>query len=79
MSELADNFTPARIFDTEGARVGIITCKKCGAAVFLDPSDPFSTMDLHMKWHTLLMSHYHYDRTGDPTSSPVSQVVRSKA
>jgi hypothetical protein len=44
-------FTPAAAFETEGARVGVATCKFCGAAVLLDVRDDFNPMQRHVNWH----------------------------
>lgn len=44
-------FTAAAAFETEGARVGLTTCKFCGAAVFLDGRDEFNSMQRHVNWH----------------------------
>lgn len=43
--------TGARAFAAEGARVGIMTCLECGAALFIDPTDKVSAIDLHDEWH----------------------------
>lgn len=44
-------FTPATVFPAECARVGITTCKLCGAAVLIDSRDEFDVMQLHIDWH----------------------------
>ena len=44
-------FTLAACFTVEGARVGIATCKLCGAAILLDHRDEFDVMQLHIDWH----------------------------
>lgn len=35
----------------EGARVGIVTCPTCGAAVLLHPRDDPPSDELHAAWH----------------------------
>ena len=52
MSE--DMFSGARAILAEGARVGVVTCKQCGAALFLDPGDEFDVLQLHRDWHSRL-------------------------
>jgi len=44
-------YTPAREWTAEGARVGLVTCEMCGAAVLLDPGDKISATDRHTTWH----------------------------
>lgn len=46
-----DQVTGVRSFAAEGARVGIVTCKVCGAAILLDPADDFDSVALHREWH----------------------------
>lgn len=40
-----------RAWEAEGARVGLVTCKTCGAALLLDPANDFNVFDLHNAWH----------------------------
>jgi len=35
----------------EGARVGLTTCRVCGAALLLDPREDVSPLDVHYLWH----------------------------
>lgn len=51
MSALDPDFTGYRAVAAEGARVGFITCKKCGAGLLLDPKDTFDATALHREWH----------------------------
>lgn len=51
---MADNFTGARAWEAEGARVALVTCKLCGVALLLDPADEESPLKLHERWHTNL-------------------------
>lgn len=45
-------FTKHRAIAAEGARVGIVSCKLCGAALILDPADTsFDPLDKHIQWH----------------------------
>lgn len=46
-----EHFEPATVVLAEGARIGIATCKTCGAAVMLDPRDPVSRARQHAEWH----------------------------
>lgn len=43
-----------RAIQAEGARVGIVTCKACGAALLLDPADAFDVFAMHNAWHERL-------------------------
>lgn len=45
-------FTTARAFVAEGARVGIVTCLTCGAAVLLDSADEVDPREVHRRWHS---------------------------
>ena len=47
-----DLFTGYRAFSAEGARVGIVTCKTCGAALLIDTSDDFDAVQIHHDWHS---------------------------
>lgn len=44
-------FEPARAVEAEGARIGVATCRVCGAAILLDPDDMTSTVRVHAEWH----------------------------
>jgi hypothetical protein len=35
----------------EGARIGLTTCRVCGAALLLDPREDVSPLDVHYIWH----------------------------
>lgn len=50
-ADAAERYSRARAFDAEGARVGIITCLRCGAALLLDPLDEFDVRALHSSSH----------------------------
>jgi hypothetical protein len=45
------DYTGIRGWSAEGARVGIVTCKRCGAALLIDPGDDFDVCDLHDVFH----------------------------
>lgn len=45
------NFEPATALEAEGARIGLATCKHCGACVLLDPRDTFNRARQHAEWH----------------------------
>lgn len=44
-------FEPATAVEAEGARIGIATCKLCGAAIMLDPRDSENRAKQHAQWH----------------------------
>ena len=44
-------FTAPTIVLAEGARVGIVTCTDCGAAILLDPRADEDYLALHRRWH----------------------------
>lgn len=50
-----ENYTGVRAVPAEGARIGLRTCKRCGAAILLDPGDatdlPASSSEIHDEWH----------------------------
>jgi len=48
---MTENYTTARAWIAEGARVGLITCRRCGAAVFIDPYDNPTADVIHDDWH----------------------------
>ena len=49
-----EHFEPATVVAAEGARIGICTCKKCGAAVLLDPRDSTNRARQHAEWHAAI-------------------------
>jgi hypothetical protein len=46
--------TGARAVPAEGARVGFVSCLRCGAALLLDPDDSDNVIELHREWHARL-------------------------
>lgn len=46
-------FTGSRAWNAEGARIAVVTCKMCGAAIVIDPMDvdEFSATEVHAAWH----------------------------
>lgn len=60
-----ENYTPLRIVAAEGARIGIVICRRCGAAIVLDPLDKFGADDLHDAWHDELAVALVHGRTPD--------------
>lgn len=44
-------YTGARAWAAEGARIGVVTCLRCGSAIVLDPADEQSPIVLHDLWH----------------------------
>lgn len=45
------DYTGYRAWAAEGARVGALSCLRCGAAVFIDPTDVVDPADIHNRWH----------------------------
>jgi hypothetical protein len=43
--------TSARPWEAEGARVALVSCVQCGAALLLDPGNEFDVIDRHVSWH----------------------------
>lgn len=50
-------YTKVRAVLAEGARVALVTCKRCGAALLLDPADKVNVVKLHDDWHKKLEHH----------------------
>jgi hypothetical protein len=46
-------FEPATILEAEGARIALVNCKICGAAIMLDPRDDgkVNYARVHGEWH----------------------------
>lgn len=44
-------YTPATVWAAEGARVGLATCERCGAALLVDPRTSFDVFALHDAFH----------------------------
>lgn len=44
-------FTPCTAFPTKDGWIGLVSCKKCGAAILIYPPDVLDTMDTHLTWH----------------------------
>ena len=51
MSERSDFFGPSTEMEVVGARVRLLACRKCGAAIVLDERDGFLADDAHISWH----------------------------
>jgi hypothetical protein len=49
---VSEDFTPYSVIPAEGERLGILTCKVCGAAVLLDADIDWPRH--HREWHALL-------------------------
>lgn len=52
----AAHYTPVTVWPAEGVRVGLVTCRRCGAAILLDPRDEDGSEDrtalgIHDAWH----------------------------
>lgn len=47
-------YTEATVIEAEGARVMLVNCMNCGAAILIDPRDRFSMKDIHDRWHSEL-------------------------
>jgi hypothetical protein len=50
--DTANGYTAARTWAAEGARVGAVTCKRCGVALLLDVADSFDVIARHDGWHS---------------------------
>lgn len=48
------NYTFYRGVMAEGGRIGIVTCKRCGVALLLDPDNDGDVMATHDTWHRTL-------------------------
>lgn len=44
------NYSEYRAWPAEGARVGLVTCMRCGAALLLDPYGP-NPIEIHNRFH----------------------------
>ena len=44
-------FSALRAVQAEGARIGLVTCGECGAALVIDPADKVSPVAVHSRWH----------------------------
>ena len=44
-------FMPAVALAAEGARIGLASCRVCGAVILLDPRDSIDQTRLHVEWH----------------------------
>jgi hypothetical protein len=52
IEDFYDTFTPGTILSAEGARIGLVTCRDCGAAILIDPRDvTVNFMRVHYEWH----------------------------
>jgi hypothetical protein len=45
------HYEPATAIEAEGARVGLATCRICGAVVLVDPRDDINRLQQHVEWH----------------------------
>lgn len=45
------HFEPCAALNAEGARIGLATCKECGAAILIDPRDKTNYAKKHVEWH----------------------------
>jgi hypothetical protein len=46
--------TSMRAVPADGARVGIVSCLECGAALLIDPADSDNVVALHRDFHERL-------------------------
>lgn len=59
-------YTAVRAWSAEGARVGLVTCMDCGAALLIDPSDEgFNVIEQHDRWHRSLEAMHGWANTPD--------------
>ena len=47
-------YTPYIAIQAEGGRVGLTTCRRCGAAILIGDTGTDEAMPLHEAWHALL-------------------------
>lgn len=47
-------FTALTAWSAEGARVGLVSCRSCGAAILLGGQLSVDTLALHVEWHAAL-------------------------
>lgn len=52
-NELKELYSPPIFFNSEGSRLALVTCLKCGAAVMFEPLD-FTPGVIHLEWHKAL-------------------------
>jgi hypothetical protein len=43
--------TGSRAFSAEGARIAVMSCLACGAALVIDPGDDVNVAAIHREWH----------------------------
>lgn len=48
---MSDDYTEARVVAAQGSRIAFVTCKRCGAALVIDPADSFDVGARHAEWH----------------------------
>jgi hypothetical protein len=48
---MAVEFSSGTALSAEGARVALVSCERCGAAILLDPRDETGRMQQHLQWH----------------------------
>ncbi len=44
-------YTAPQGFSVEGGRVGLVSCRRCGCAIFLTSESIVSPIDVHDSWH----------------------------
>lgn len=57
--KIQESYHPAYVFEAEGTRVMIATCKICGAAVLQGDVDDGVGPKQHYMWHMLGSDHKH--------------------
>tara|TARA_S200002703_G_scaffold2193_1_gene3495 strand:+ start:309 stop:488 length:180 start_codon:yes stop_codon:yes gene_type:complete len=50
MSELEELYGPAIVVNSEATRCKLVSCRKCGATVMIDPLD-VTPLLIHLEWH----------------------------
>lgn len=69
MTDNADNYTPVTVIAAEGARIGITTCLRCGAAIVLTMAA--DARAIHDAWHaTYGTENARTEHVPDPNSPP---------
>lgn len=64
-----ESYSTAAMVHAEGARIGLLTCLRCGASITMDPRDEFDSLEIHEAWH---------GTPGEVTCYPASSEVPSE-
>lgn len=61
----SNHYTTTRAVPAEGARIGFLSCERCGAALVLDEDDDVNVLELHDVWHMRVESMLRERAKGD--------------